>query len=113
VPAPPLPASAASPPRLGAEPPPPADPLAQEAALLERARAALSASPAQALALAEAHAARFPGGMLRMERDLVAIDALHRLGRTDEARARAKALLARAPGGFYEDRVRKLLTEMR
>jgi hypothetical protein len=105
----PSPAVAPAPSAPPAAPAPPADPLAQEAALLERARTALAASPAQALALTEAYAARFPGGMLRIERDLVAIDALRRLGRLDEARARGEAVLARAPGSLYEARIRKLL----
>jgi hypothetical protein len=88
------------------------DALAEEAALLEQARAALGASPAEALALAEAHAARFPSGKLGMEREMVAIDALRRLGRTPEARARAEAMLARAQGSLYEPRVKKLLEGM-
>jgi hypothetical protein len=48
-----------------------------------------------------------------MEREMVAIDALRRLGRTGEARARGEAMLARAQGGLYEERVRKLLEGMR
>jgi hypothetical protein len=43
------------------------------------------------------------------ERELLAIDALRRLGRASEARARAEALLPRARGGLYEERLRKLL----
>jgi hypothetical protein len=93
--------------------PPPQDSLGQEAALLERARSALAASPAEALALTEAHAAQFPSGKLATERELVAIDALRRLGRTAEARARGDALLVRARGGLYEERIRKLLDGMR
>jgi hypothetical protein len=93
--------------------PPPPDSLAQEAALLERARAALGASPAEALALTEAHAAQFPGAKLGMERELVAIDALRRLGRVADARARGEALLPRARGGLYEERIKKLLDGMR
>jgi hypothetical protein len=37
------------------------------------------------------------------------VDALRRLGRRDEARARGEALLAQAQGSLYEGRVRKLL----
>ena len=64
------------------------DPLAEEVALLDRARAALSASPAEALALTAEHASRFPQGKMGMEREIVAIDALRRLGRADEARVK-------------------------
>lgn len=94
-------------------PPPAQDLLAEEVALLERARAALASSPADALALADTHAARFPAGKLGMEREMVAIDALRRLGRTGEARARAEAMLSRARGSLYEERVRKLLDGLR
>jgi hypothetical protein len=90
-------------------PPPPFDALAEEVALLEKARAALGGAPAEALALADAHAARFPAGKLGMEREIVAVDALRRLGRAAEARARGEALLGRAKGSLYEERVRKLV----
>jgi hypothetical protein len=99
-------------PRAPAEAPSP-DPLAEEAALLERARASLGGSPAEALALTGEHASRFPAGKLGMEREIVAIDALRRLGRRDEARARGEALRARVQGSLYEDRVRKLLEGLR
>lgn len=89
------------------------DSLAQEAALLERARASLGANPAEALGLTEAHAAQFPGGKLSMEREIVAIDALRRLGRSGEARTRGGAVLSRARGGLYEERIQKLLDSMR
>ncbi len=96
------------------EPPPRApDSLAEEAALLERARGALASSPGEALARTEEHAARFPSGKLGMERELVAIDALRRLGRRAEARARAESLLGRAHGGLYEPRLRQLLDGLR
>jgi hypothetical protein len=75
------------------------------------ARAALGASPAEALALTNAHAARFPNAKLAMERELLAIDALRRLGRAAEARARGEALAARDRGGLYKERLRKLLDD--
>jgi hypothetical protein len=89
------------------------DTLAEEAALLERARASLGASPAGALAITEEHAARFPAGKLSVERELLAIDALRRLGRPAEARARGEALLSRTQGSLYEERLRKLLDGLR
>jgi hypothetical protein len=97
----------------GSAPAPREDTLAEEAALLERARASLGASPSGALAITEDHAARFPGGKLSVERELLAIDALGRLGRAAEARARGEALLSREQGGLYEARIRKLLDGLR
>ncbi len=114
LPSPPPSAHRPEAPPIAEDPPPLAparapDTLAEEAALIERARVALGASPAEALARTEEHAARFPAGKLSMERELVAIDALGRLGRRPEARSRAEHLLARARGGLYEARLQKLL----
>jgi len=88
------------------------DSLAREAALLERARASLNSSPAQALSLADQHARAFPTGKLSLERELVAVDALRRLGQPRAARARGEALLRLASGSIYEDRVRHLLEKV-
>jgi hypothetical protein len=85
------------------------DALEREAALLESARASLGTAPARALELTERHASSFPSGKLAIERELVAVDALQRLGRHGEARARGEALLRRASGNIYEDRIRRLL----
>ncbi len=90
-----------------------ADTLAQEAALVESARDALGSDPARALVLTVEHAHRFPGGQLGMESELVAIEALQKLGRGAEARARADALLRAAPGSLYEERIRNLFPESR
>ncbi|MBI5532844.1 MAG: hypothetical protein HY898_09030 [Deltaproteobacteria bacterium] len=87
------------------------DTLAEEAALLEEARAAVSSNPARALELSQQHASRYPKGQMGMERELVAIEALNGLGRVAEARARAGALLARSRGSLYEDRIRNLFPE--
>lgn len=105
----PAPSLASAAPSAEPEAPPPVDALAEEVALLEKARAALGSAPAEALALAEAHATRFPAGKLGMEREIVAVDALRRLGRAAEARSRGEALLRRAKGSLYEERVRKLV----
>jgi len=101
---------AAEPVPKAAEPLSETDSLAQEAALLERARAALGPTPAAALELTEVHASRFPRGKLGMERELIALEALRRLGRAEEARTRGEALLARAKGGLYEARIRQLVS---
>jgi hypothetical protein len=83
--------------------------LAREVAMLENAGSLLERKPAEALAALDAHAAAFPGGHLVMERELMAVDALGRLERVSEARARGEALLARARGSIYEARVKGLL----
>jgi hypothetical protein len=88
------------------------DLLAREVALLEKARGSLDRDPASSLTTLEAHAAEFPTGTLRMERELLAVDALRRLGRFTDARTRGEALLARAPGSIYEGRVRTILASL-
>lgn len=60
-----------------------------EAALLEQARSALATNPARSLALTRQHEARFPNGVLRQEREVIAIEALRRLGRDKTAAERA------------------------
>jgi hypothetical protein len=72
--------------------------LADERALLEGARTALLRSrPSDALSLAEKHAALFPVGELAEDRDFLVASALRDLGRSDEARASARAFLSRYP----------------
>jgi hypothetical protein len=85
------------------------DPLTREAAMLEAARAMLERDPAGALARLDLHAATFPSGGLALERELLAVDALERLGRYREAQTRGTALLERSPGSIYEERVKSLL----
>lgn len=82
-----------------------------EVRLLERAQDALRANPAQALSLADEHARRFPRGMLAQEREVIAVEALAKLGRTDEARARAARFKARFPGSSHTRRLDALLGE--
>jgi hypothetical protein len=60
----------------------------EEVALLARARSALATDPAEALALTGEHERTFSRGALAQEREVIAIDALLRLGRRAEARAR-------------------------
>jgi len=87
----------------------PGDSLAREAAMLEDARAMLERNPSEALAVLNRHATTFPNASLSIERELIAVDALRRLGRVAEAQARGTALLGQARGSIYEDRVRALL----
>jgi hypothetical protein len=73
--------------------------------LLEQARRALASSPATALSLTNQDAARFPRGALAQEREVIAIEALRRLGRGAEADRRAAAFAQTFPGSAHQRRV--------
>jgi hypothetical protein len=90
-------------------------PSVDELSVLHQAQAALRRNPAEALALSARHAREFPGGALAQEREVIAIDALLRLGRRDEATSRAQRFAARYPGSAHAQRVAQLLknAEMR
>ena len=90
------------------EPPPAADPAA-ELGLIREAQRALRSDPSRALALAREHRARFPDGALAQEREVLAIDALARSGRTDEARRRAAAFRRRWPRSAHRRRIDVIL----
>jgi hypothetical protein len=75
--------------------------IAEEARLLRQARAALASSPATAIELTEQHRARFSSGLLIQEREMIAIEALTRAGRRDQARRRAEAFRERYPSSSY------------
>ncbi len=81
--------------------------LTAEARYLEEARSRLNSDPRGALDATRAHRSRFPNGQLAAERELIAVDALLRLGRRREAERRAEALLG--VSGLYERRARRLL----
>jgi hypothetical protein len=85
------------------------DALAREAAMLEEARALLDRDPGGALGALDRYAAAFPSGSLGIERELLAVAALRKLGRDREAQTRGAALLERARGSIYEERVTALL----
>jgi hypothetical protein len=75
--------------------------LSSERALLDLARAdAARGEPALVLSQTEQHRTQFPRGRLAEEREALAIRALHSLGRTDEARARAQAFQLAYPHSF-------------
>lgn len=75
--------------------------LAAESQLVEAATRSLKTEPAAALAQSREYSARFTAGQLRFANEFVAIDALVRLGRHDEAQRRAAALAVADPGGLY------------
>lgn len=87
------------------------DSLAEEHALVQRARADLARSPKDALAAAAEHERRFPDGQLAAERDYVRIKALLSLGRRDEAAAHGNRFVARFARSPYADRVRALIAD--
>lgn len=72
-----------------------------EAELLESARRLLGSNPSGALELAQQHRARFRGGVLAQEREVIAIEALRRLGRSAEADARAEAFERAFPNSAH------------
>ena len=76
-----------------------------ESALLTEAHAALGSNPSHALELVAEHRARFPKGQMGLERDMIEIQALEALGKTDEARARADAFRKRHPDSPFGPRL--------
>lgn len=85
--------------------------IAEEARILESARAALASDPALALKHTDAHASQFPAGELRVERELLRIEALVRSGRTDEARSLRVTFQAQHPSIAYVRRLRSIFGE--
>jgi hypothetical protein len=95
---------------LGAAPSTPRAPtLTEELTLLRNARAALRASPAEAVEVLREGAARFPGGQMRDDREALLIEALLRAGRRDEAASRLRALSATNASGAQVARLRAML----
>jgi hypothetical protein len=92
--------------------PAPIDELTREAQLIESARRSLATDPTTTLLRVNDHRQAFPNGQLADEREVLAVDALRRLGRTAEARARGEALLRRDPSGLYGERVRSILATL-
>ena len=79
----------------------PGSTLAEELSLISQARRAVrTGKPTRALTLIQVYGRRFPKGALHSEMAVVEIDSLCRLGRTDDARRRIKAMPAiTAPAG--------------
>jgi outer membrane protein assembly factor BamD (BamD/ComL family) len=79
---------------------------------LDQARAALSnGSPAQALALLDAYALRFPHASMKPEATVLRIEALERAGDLSAATRVAQAFLRSNPSSPYASRIRSLLGE--
>jgi hypothetical protein len=80
-----------------------------ESALLGQAQAALSRNASLALSLSEQHRAWYPRGMLVQEREVIAIEALKRLGRQAEAGARAARFLKAFPSSAHRSKIESLV----
>jgi hypothetical protein len=83
--------------------------VASEGELLRRAQEALRGDPDRALALVAEHAALYPTGALEQERDVIAVEALVRLGRRDQAQSAAQGFLARHPDSPHRAHVEALM----
>jgi hypothetical protein len=80
----------------------PQDPLAAELTLLHAAKQAWQDGNSQtAFDLAQKHAKLYPHSQLASERDALKVFALCGLGRTNDARDLAQALLSKAPGSPF------------
>jgi hypothetical protein len=84
-------------------------PAQSEVELLKEARRVLSGDPERALMLTRRYGAEYPHGTYAQERDFIAISALARLGRTDEAKSRAAAFRARYTRSAYLPQLERLL----
>ena len=111
-PEPPLSPSALAGPEASASAssPPAVDGPAEELDLLVRIKQKASSDPASALSLVEEGHRRFPRGSFYQERESIAVLALSQLGRTTEARERAKHFLDAHPQSPYAERLRGLIT---
>jgi hypothetical protein len=83
--------------------------LADEIRLVDAARRALAqGDPSLALRLVEEHEADHPAGAFAVERDVLRVDALLAAGRTSEAAARARLLLARHGNAAQAQRLARI-----
>ncbi|HEV8550150.1 MAG TPA: hypothetical protein VGQ57_13995, partial [Polyangiaceae bacterium] len=85
--------------------------IESEVELLKEARSALGADPLQAYALSERCRAQYPNGGFAQEREYIAISALVRLGRANDARSRASLFRMHYPNSAYLPRLARMLGE--
>lgn len=83
-------------------PPPP-----NELRLLQQAREELGRSPKQTLALCRKHEQLFPSGQLAQEREVLAIEALRRLQRDEEAERKTQQFDKAFPDSPHQSRVKR------
>jgi hypothetical protein len=101
---------ASAPPRAASTTPGPTD-VRSELELLARARRVLAADPGRALALTAEHARQHREGVLSQEREVLAIEALVRLGRRELAASRAGRFLEDHPESAHRVRLAAVLEE--
>jgi len=77
--------------------------------LIQRAQTALASHPHRALAVTREHARAYPAGEFVQEREVIAVEALARLGRREEAVRRALALAHAFPNTPYATRLEKAI----
>ncbi|AKU93959.1 hypothetical protein AKJ09_00623 [Labilithrix luteola] len=82
-----------------------------EFTLVRHAQDALAVNPGGALSLAQEHARTFPNGELVQEREVIAVEALSKLGRSADAKARATALVTAHPRSPYVARLERAIGE--
>jgi len=84
-------------------------PAPTELQLVDAARRQLAASRwSLAYAAALEHAKLYPDGILAEEREAIAVEALVRLGRADDARDRLSSFLRRYPRSSYRKHLERL-----
>jgi len=81
--------------------------IRSELDLVKEAGQVLKSDPARALQLTMDHARLYPSGALSEEREVIAIEALARLGRLSAARARAERFLVGYPRSAHLSRVQQ------
>lgn len=79
--------------------------------MLDEAQRSLGSDPAHALEVCDAHVRAYPAGTLAQEREVIAVDALMRLHRAGDARARAGRFHATWPSSAHGRRVDALVAE--
>lgn len=87
----------------------PAPERPSELALLAQARRVLRSSPAQTLRLTTEHQEHFGAGALVEEREVLAIEALVRLGRHSQATSRSERFARRYPRSIHAGRIAAVL----
>ncbi len=97
------------PPHPARRPAPEPTPEAEVALLEEGYAAARAQDYAKALALVARHERAYGNGLLVQEREVLAVEALQKLGRTAEARARAERFFARFPSSTHRLKVQALI----
>jgi len=85
----------------------PIDAKPSELTLVRGAREALAARPAASLQLLDQHLRLYPHGKLAEEREVLAIDALRRVGRANTADQRQARFIANHPASAHRSRLER------